>query len=73
MNNLPDDIKRIIWEFYETYHIKYKKCKDEIEYCKELHQFHKNRFYFTRYEIDEFPYSKFIFKYYLKSKRYYRF
>ena len=34
MNNLPDEIKRIIWEFDETYHIKYKSVRMKLNIVK---------------------------------------
>ena len=37
MNKLPDDIKRIIWEYDNTYHIKYKSCVRHIKESKKMH------------------------------------
>ena len=37
MNHLPDDVLKIIWEFDDTYRKEYKKCMDQIEKSRELH------------------------------------
>ena len=37
MDNFPDDIKRIIWSFDRTYHVKYKTCVRHIKECKKKH------------------------------------
>lgn len=68
MNNLPDDIKRIIWEFDNTYHKKYKTCISQIKDSKKLHVMHKKKFYCNSSRKDRLSYSKFMLKYYVDCK-----
>ena len=45
MNNLPDDIKRIIWSFDKTYHVKYKTCIRHIKESKRKYILYRNSCY----------------------------
>ena len=65
MNNLPDDIKRIIWEFDNTYHIKWKSCIRDIKKIKKMHIAYKRRCYKTNIRSDILNFSKFALKSYI--------
>lgn len=64
MNNLPDDIKRIIWEFDNTYHIKWKSCIRDIKKIKKMHIAYKRRSYYT-HTLGVFNFSQFALKSYI--------
>ena len=64
MNNLPDDIKRIIWEFDNTYHVKWKSCIRDIKKIKKMHIAYKKRCYYID-KPDLFNFSKFALKSYI--------
>lgn len=76
MNHLPDDVLKIIWEFDDTYRKEYKKCMDQIEKSRELHN-EINDGLLRRGEInifqlhDKYTYLNFIFHEYLRRQSYY--
>ena len=45
MHNLPDDIKRLIWEYDNTYQIKYKACIKHLKESKKMHIIYKKSSY----------------------------
>ena len=66
MNHLPDDIKRIIWEFDKTYHLKWKACVRHIKKIKKMHIAYKRRSYYTHTPgVLNFP--KFAIKNYIDT------
>ena len=68
MNNLPDDIKRIIWEFDGTYRIKYKSCLRQIKESNKFYKMYKVSCYNTRRPSDILPFSKFVLKKYINHQ-----
>ena len=68
MNHLPDDIKRIIWEFDKTYHVKWKTCVRHIKKIKKMHIVYKKRSYHTYRRSDILDFSKFALKKYIDIK-----
>ena len=68
MNHLPDDIKRIIWEFDKTYHVKWKTCVKHIKKMKKMHIVYKKRFYHHHRRSDIINFSTFALQNYIDKK-----
>lgn len=76
-HNLPNELKIKIWEFDNTYKIKFNTCIRELKNIKNLHKMYKKANYriikknklhnFSNYYIKWYinkQYSKTLFKYY---------
>lgn len=68
MKNLPDDIKRIIWSFDRTYHVKYKTCVRNIKECKKKYILYKKSCYNKVRRCDILPFSKFVLRSYINHQ-----
>ena len=68
MDNFPDDIKRIIWSFDRTYHVKYKTCVRHIKECKKKHISYKKSCYNKVRCSDILPFSKFVLRRYINHQ-----
>jgi|TARA_B100001093_G_scaffold520001_1_gene611990 hypothetical protein len=68
MHNLPDDIKRLIWEYDNTYQIKYKTCIKHLKESKKMHIIYKKSSYNKLRRSDILPFSKFVLKRYINHQ-----
>ena len=68
MNNLPDDIKRIIWEYDNTYQIKYKSCIKQLKESKKMHIIYKKSSYNKLRRSDILSFSKFVLTLYINQQ-----
>jgi hypothetical protein len=68
MHNLPDDIKRIIWEFDRTYHVKYKSCVRQLKDSKKFYKMYKASSYNILRRCDILTFSKFILRKYINHQ-----